>query len=459
MLLRLEVPPFPFETHRMIQLRRAWPILLGLLIASCLSTQVGQAQQPDITPQAQYVLSLSDVDMVGTAYEDGQLGPIVPQPDTLSVFDPQQAEAVATIPASNSVASPPSVLAVSPDGQFAAVIETLEPRPEGAITLEELEQAEGNMLRIFSLNDPTAPEFVSEVEVPVRPQAVHFNGAGDLLAVVGLSSENGMTLIPFNDGQLSQPQTFPMELTERSDLPFDPAHSVRFHPTADIVAINFTLRNQVIFFQIDRSVSGEVTGVEQWGNIVATNRFPFMGRFTSDGRYYITSELMWGPDVPRFYGYRGQGTLTTIAVAPLETPSDAAQHQLVAVTSGGFQSETLAISDDGTLLAISNMRTTGLPIESDLFDPEASVSLYAINQETGELTKQDEVGFEALLPQGLAFDPSNQLLYVGVSEYFNDDAAPLKGSVEVWRIDSGSLERTDIRYRAPRGVHVVKVLR
>jgi len=108
---------------------------------------------------------------------------------------------------------------------------------------------------------------------------------------------------------------------------------------------------------------------------------------------------------------------------------------------------------------ISNQRTTGLPIESDLFDPKASVSLYAIDLETGELTAQDEVEFEALLPQGLAFDPSKQFLYVGMSEYFDDDAAPLKGSVEVWQVEDGLLKRSDQRYRAPRGVHMVKVLR
>ncbi|MEO0377857.1 MAG: beta-propeller fold lactonase family protein [Cyanobacteria bacterium P01_A01_bin.17] len=295
--------------------------------------------------------------------------------------------------------------------------------------------------------------------MPVQPQSVHFNGQGDLLAVVGLSSENGLTIIPVEQEQLGPPQTFSMELTQRADLPFDPAHHIRFHPTADIVAVNFTLRNQVVFFRIDRSAVGEVTGIQQWGNVVATNRFPFVGEFTPDGQYYITSDLMWGPEVPRFYGYRGQGTLTTIAVASPEATGDSAQHQLVAVATGGFQSETLAISDDGTLLALSNMRTTGLPTESDLFAPEASVSLYAINLDTGELLKQDEATFEALLPQGLAFDPSGQLLYVGLSEYFNDADAPLKGSVEAWRIDGSSLERTDLRYRAPRGVHVVKTIR
>lgn len=435
------------------------PALLGLVFVLGWSIPLNGVQKPSIMPQASYVLALSDVDMVGTAYEDGQLGPSVDQPDTLSVFDPRQESAIATVTASNSVFSPPSVLDVSPDGQFVAVLETLQPRPEGATTLTELEQVPGNTLRLFDLSNPTAPILVSEVEVPVRPQALQFNSRGDLVVVVGLSAANGLTFVPFNQGKLGQPQTFSMPLSERTDISFDPAHHIRFHPTADIVAVNFTLRNQVIFFQVSRSASGEVTGIQQWGNLVAVNRFPFMGEFTPDGRYYITSDLMWGPEVPRFYGYHGQGTLTTIAVDTPDASPDAVQHQLVAVTSGGFQSETLAISDDGTLVALSNLRTTGLPLESELFDPNASVSLYTMNRDTGALTKQDEVKYEAMLPQGLAFDPSGQLLYVGVSEYFDDDDALLKGSVEVWRINDGDrLERTEQQYRAPRGVHMVKIL-
>lgn len=456
-LSRLDFSYFAGSSH--LRGYNVWPALLGLVFVLGWNAAVDGVQRPDMDSQASYILSLSDVDMVGTAYEDGQLGPRVAQPDTLSIFEPGQESAIATITASNSVFSPPSVLDVSPDGKFAAVIETLQPRPEGATTLAELEQVPGNALRLFDLSDPTSPMLVSEVEVPARPQALQFNSQGDLLAVVGLSVENGLTLVPCNRGQLGQPQTFSMPISERNDIPFDPAHHVRFHPTADILAVNFTLRNQVIFFEVVRSASGDVTGIQQWGNLVAVNRFPLVGEFTPDGRYYITSDLMWGPEVPRFYGYRGLGTLTTIAVASPDLPLDRVQHQLVAVTPGGFQSETLAISDDGALLALSNLRTTGLPTESELFDPNASVSLYTINSDTGVLSKQDEVMYEALLPQGLAFDPSGQLLYVGVSEYFDDDDALLKGSVEVWRInDNNRLERTEREYRAPRGVHVVKVL-
>ncbi|MEM6433201.1 MAG: beta-propeller fold lactonase family protein [Cyanobacteria bacterium P01_D01_bin.115] len=410
-------------------------------------------------PQAQYIVALSDVDMVGTAYEDGLLGPVVARPDTLSLFRPGQEEAFSTVAASNSVFSPPSVLDISPDGRFAAVVETLQPRPEGATTLAELEAVPGDLLQIFDLRDPAAPSLISSTAVPVRPSAVHFNYRGDLLAIVGLAADNGLTLVPFDQGMLGEPQTFSLGLVTRDDIPFDPVHNVRFHPSQDLLAVNLTLRNQVIFFQVDRSPEGSVTGIQQWGNIVAVNRFPVVGKFTSDGRYYITSDLMWGPEVPRFYGYQGQGTLTTIAVGLPSTATDVVQNQLVAVTPGGFQSETLAISEDGTLLALSNMRTTGLPRDSELFDPNASISLYRIDLSSGALTKLDEVTFEALLPQGLAFDPSGQQLYVGVNEYFDGETTSSEGGVEVWDIvDQSHLERTNKRYRAPRGVHVVQTL-
>lgn len=445
-----------------VRLRYLWPVLLGLVVVLSQSGQpiAAQWQKAELPPQARYVMALSDVDMVGTAYEDGLLGPVIDQPDTLSLFAPGQPEAYATVTASNSVYSPPSVLDVSPDGQFVAVVETLQPRPTGATTLAELEAVPGDTLRIFDIRNPAEPELISEATVPTNPMAVHFNGKGDLLAIVGLAAENGLTLVPFKQGVLGQPQTFSLGLTERDDIPFDPVHNVRFHTSEDILATNLTLRNQVVFFRVERDTSGAIKGIQQWGNIVAVNRFPLMGEFTPDGRYYITSDLMWGPEVPRFYGYRGQGTLTTIAVGQPEESTDSVQHQLVAVTPGGFQSETLAISDDGALLALSNLRTTGLPRDAELFDPNASISLYKIDSNTGALEKQDEVTFEALLPQGLAFDPSGQQLYVGVNEYFDGVSTSSEGGVEVWNIiNQSKLQQTQQRYRAPRGVHMVRVLR
>ena len=274
--------------------------------------------------------------------------------------------------------------------------------------------------------------------------------------MAGLAAANGLTVVPVTDEGLGTPATFDLGLTERGDIPFDPAANVYFHPRADIVAVPLTLRNQIAFRRIARDADGTPTGIEPWGNLVATNKWPASGAFTPDGSHYVTTDLMWGPDVRRFYGYVGQGTMTSIALADPDAADP--RHEIVGIQAGGFQSESIAMSPDGTKVALSSLRTTGLPQDSELFDPEASVSLYAFDASTGGLTLIEEERFEAHLPQGLAFDPSGDHLYVGVNEYFDATDPVMRGAVELWDVADDGLTRTDVRMAAPRGVHVVQVI-
>ncbi|GFE67004.1 beta-propeller fold lactonase family protein [Litoreibacter roseus] len=407
-------------------------------------------------PAARYVLGLSDLDMAGTAYEDGQLGVPLDAKDTLLVFDTSQPDRpLGLIDAPNSVFSPPEVMDISPDGTRAVVVETLQQRRDGQTKLAELEENPGTALRLYDLSDPAQLKLIAETEVPARPQAVSFNAAGDMVAVVGLTSDNGLTLVEVDEG-FGTPQTFSLNLTDRGDIPFDLAHNVQFHPTEDILAVNLTLRNQVVFYRVGRDDAGGPNGITQWGNLVATNKFPMGGLFTPNGRHYITSDLMWGADVQRFYGIVGQGTLTSIRVAEPDAAEPA--HFIQGIQTGGFQAETLAISPDGSMIATSNLRTTGLPQDNALFDAAASVSLYALDAETGGMTLIEEEFFDAHLPQGLAFDPGGDHLYVGVNEYFDATDPVTRAGIELWEVSTEGLDRTSIRMPAPRGVHVVRVI-
>lgn len=427
---------------------------VSLLSAFLLASTASASAQETI---AKYVIGLADTDMVGTAYEDGQLGAPLDAADSLIVFDPRSPAAPGgTVHASNSVFSPPTVMDVSPNGSRAVVVETLRARGEGDTTLADLEGRPGTTLRLFDLSDAAAPRLINAIEVPARPQAAQFNAAGDLVAVVGLPSSNGLTLVPVGPDGFGEARTFDLSLTERGDIPFDPAHNVQLHPSADIVAVPLTLRNQIAFYRVIRDEVGTPTGIEAWGNLVATNKFPIAGTFTPDGRHYITSDLMWGPDVQRFYGVVGQGTLTSIRLA--DPDAQEPRHEIQGVQTGGFQAESIAVSPDGGKIAISSMRTTGLPRESDLFDPEASVSLYAFDPDTGGMTLIEEERFEAMLPQGIAFDPSGDQLYVGVNEYFDATDPILRGGIEIWNVSNAGLTRTEVRMPAPRGIHVVEVV-
>ena len=333
------------------------------------------------------------------------------------------------------------------------VIETWQPRPQGATKLDEL--IPGKTLRGFDLSEPNNPQPVGAVEINTQPQAISINPSGNLAAIAGLNIDEGLTFVALNGESLGNPQKFPLSLTKRPDLQTDGATFIQWHPSGRFLAVNLVDRAQVAFYEVI-STNGNVTEVQPYGNIVQVNKHPLTGCFTPDGKYYITSDLQWGADVPGFFNVN-RGTLTTIQVASLEEEQ---QNLTVAVAEGGLGAETIAVSPNSQLLVTSNMRNTG-QLESDpLYDPEASLNLYSINSTSGVLTKLGEWKYEATLPQGLVFDPSGNYLYVGVNAY-NDDN-PLQGGVEVWQVVKGNnpqLKRINTIVRAPRGVHTLAVVK
>lgn len=432
----------------MIKLFKFLGLCLFLIVSFYLLSTNAQS------PQARYILALSDVDMVATAYVDGNLGTTVEQPDTLSIIPVPFTDApLTTIEASNSVFSPPAVMDVTPDG-IALVIETWQPRPQGATKLDEL--IPGQTLRGFDLSDPNNPQPIGAVAVNTQPQAIDISPDGSFAAIAGLDISEGLTFVAIEGKRLGQPQKFPLNLPERPDLQTDGATFVQWHPSGRFLAVNLVDRAQVAFYEVI-STNGNVADVRPYGSIVQVNKYPLTGCFTPDGKYYITSDLQWGADVPGFFGVN-RGTLTTIRVASPEEGSDR-QNFAVAVAQGGSASETIAVSPDSQFLVTSNMRNTGL-LESDpLYDPEASLNLYRLDSPSGILTKLGEWKYQATLPQGLVFDPSGDYLYVGVNAYSDDN--PLQGGVEVWQVlkgDNPQLKRTNTIVRAPRGVHTLAAI-
>ena len=439
-----------FQIWRMTKLIKL-PFLLLCLFSIGLGVCISTNAQ---SPQAKYILALSDVDMVATAYIDGNLGATVEQPDTLSIIPVPftNTSQTTTIEASNSVFSPPTVMDVTPDGQLALVIETWQPRPQGATKLDEL--IPGNTLRGFDVSDPNNPQLVGALEINTQPQAIAVTPDGSLAAIVGLDIDEGITFVTLDGKSLGEPIKFNFNLPARPDLQTDEVTSVRWHPSGRFIAVNLVNRARVAFYEVI-STNGNVTDIRPYGNTVQVNKYPLTGCFTPDGKYYITSDLQWGADVPGFFNVN-RGTLTTIRVA---SPEEEQQNFAVAVTEGGLASETIAVSPNGQLLVTSNMRNTG-QLESDpLYDPEASLNLYSINGTSGVLTKLGEWKYEATLPQGLVFDPSGDYVYVGVNAY--NDSNPLQGGVEVWQVikeDNPQLKRTNTIVRVPRGVHTLAAI-
>jgi DNA-binding beta-propeller fold protein YncE len=276
--------------------------------------------------------------------------------------------------------------------------------------------------------------------------------------VAGLTPAMGLNFVPVTPDGLGAVQTVPLPVPSRPDLGFEAVNFVSWHPSGRFIAVHLTFRSQIAFLEVLRGADG-VVSLRAWGGPVLVNKFPLSGTFSPDGKLYFTSDLMWGPDVEGFFKVN-QGLITSIRVADPASSGDAARHFVSAVAPGGLASETIAVSPDGRLLAALAMRNTGQLTSDPIYDPRAALRLYSIDAGSGALVLAHETLFEAVLPQGLAFDPSGQWLYVGINQYPRENVV-LQGAVEVWRLSTGgkpAATRTGQRFRAPRGVHSLVVM-
>lgn len=451
--------------------------LLGVItlstVLSPVASQQNQSSQARQSPQTanftgRYLLALSDTDMVGTAYVDGELGDRQPGVvDTLSVIPlpnnfrsrglGARQNPVGQVNVSNSVNGIGNSMVLSRDGKMAYVIEVKAPAPKNATKFNQ--QPLGTKLSAVSLANPMKPSVVQQITVGRAPEAIDINPSGDLLAVVtgdtgkpgeAVEANKRIQLIPIQNSRLGTPQNFPLVGVE--DGQTTRASNIKWHPSGRFLAVNIPLKGQVVFYQVVKSGrANESATLVRWGKPVMAGKFPANGYFTPDGRFFITNALQWGEDVEGFFKNPPAGQIVSIRFGTKGTP-DSAIHEVVSTTLVGQNPESLRISPDGSMVVTANMRNSGLLWDDPRLTTESSLSLVTIDRATGRLTTIDEYPFEGILPQGLAFDADGKGLAVTLLDRF--DLSTRRGAVEFWQVIPSSkptLQRTGFSVSVVRG--------
>ncbi len=442
----------------MFTLKRITAVLTGLTAAVMVafSQSVSAQTPPDF--QGRYIAAISDGDMRAYAYIDGQLGE--PRgPDQLSLVTlplPAAPELTSSIEVSNSVINPVYSLVASQDGNTIFVAETKQQREPDDQLISDLDL--GTTLRAVDVSDPANPRVIGAVEVGIDPQGVALDASGTTLALATKDPDTPLTFVTFTNGRFGEPIQLPMRgfspIPELPDGGMLPQH-VEWHPTADIIAVNANFRGQVQFFRVVRDANGNVSDVMPWGNRVVTSKWSMSGKFSPDGRFYVTNDLQWGPDVRGFYVNAPPSQLTVIELASLDE-AETAQHFVVGGVSLPRHAESIAFSNDGTLIATSNIGQTWLSPDEPGYS-QSSLSLIQFDPISGQLTKMGDWVFDGILPEGIAFDASDQYVVAGVFEY--ETPEPRRGALEFWRVINGtSLERTDYRIETGPGAHSLIVV-
>jgi len=426
--------------------------LLQLIEPVAIAPVPTTPQPPPFAGQA--LVIASDADMVATAYADAKLDRVEGVNDALTVvplpLNPDN-PALATVPVSNSVMSWPQIIAVSPDGQRAYVVEVRSHPADGIQEFDTIDQMpDGRTVTVIDIADPLRPEIIESVDVGRNPEHVSISPDGRFLAIN--LEEPGRELVIIQrqaDGRLGRRWYFP--------LPIDGTHqdnrAAIWHPSGEYLAMTQDGNRRIGFYRVQ--VEGDEVTVSLVGEPLELGNHLSNPRFTSDGRFLLVPDLKWS-----LYGNSALSALLNPKgemIAVRFDPTSAESPEVVSRAEVGLSPEGFALSPDNTLIVTVNMRRTYLPsaIPAWRGKPFSSLSLVKFDPASGQLiTVGEEYGFEGLLPEQAAFDATGNALAVVVYHY--REPSPRTGAIEFWNVileETPHLERTDYTIDVVRGAH------
>ncbi|KAJ3543856.1 hypothetical protein NM208_g3356 [Fusarium decemcellulare] len=383
--------------------------------------------------EGKFLVAISDADMVSSAYADGLLGPIQGS-DTLSVIrlseHPSQWEA-SSVPVGNSVVGPPAALAVTPDGQYAIVTETVGPRPAGNVSATMQDLPTSRNITVIDLSDLDNPRVVQVLEVSINLR---------------------QSLYELRSGRLSLLSTPDIPGWTTGNLLMD----ARFHTILNVLALTDNSEPRLFFAEVVGT--GDGISLKTWGNSVALERSPFSAKFSPNGEFVFSNAMYTGlgPEAPR-------GTISSIQLNASQDASGAPQHSLVSRAQVGVMPEGLAISPDGQWAVTANLERSTPALDSPDQGFFSSLSLLRVDTETGALDTVGTYAFDGILPEGVVFDTSSR--FVAATTFDQYDGRSPGGSIDFWRIsgdhaDVNRIEFVKTSYSVPvtRGAHSISLV-
>lgn len=440
---------------------------IALVVTLLLSPAIraAQAADPLNNVSAGRIAVISDGDFVSATYATGRLAPReAGHLDRLTVLTRRDGGfIVGSLPVSNSVTAAPEILQMTRDGRTAFVTERLGERPEGGETVRDLPP--GRRLFAIDLSDAEAPKLADTAELEVLPEALAVSPDGRHVAVVSNTGAGSFVqIVAFADGRFGPVARFDLARLGVTGTGPGPrggvtATNVQWHPSGRVLAVNVNTQDRVAFLAVSKGDGG--FALRPWGAPVPVGKDPFVGRFTPDGRHYITSN--WGRNfaandlegrIPD-----GNSTISVIRVAALD--DEAGRHGVVSTAESGPAAEGLAVSPDGRLVATVNMGGSAFLPESPRFRRDASITLMLLDPESGRITRVAEHRLDGSLPEGGAFDLTGEHFLATVFQGHADADRATGPGLEVFRISPGetpglhSLGRVPL----PHGVHHVDLAR
>lgn len=146
----------------------------------------------------------------------------------------------------------------------------------------------------------------------------------------------------------------------------DELTGVAFSPDARRLALVNQTRDTLAIYDVTDEAGRP--GLIRWGNVVSTERFPFIARWSPDGRFILVNAYHADGDLPAPPYLFPAATVSAVRIDAQRDGLGHPGHVVTAHQTVGRGPEGLAISPDGRLVVRVNMEASYFP-EGDRAGP------------------------------------------------------------------------------------------
>jgi DNA-binding beta-propeller fold protein YncE len=333
-----------------------------------------------------------------------------PGHDTVSIVDISEPDApriVTTFPLINTIVGPPTNLAIHPSGEIALIANSINPEPEGS----GWRNVPDDKIFVIDLK-ASPPKVIATVNAGKQPSGMAISAKGDM-ALVANRADGTLSVLSINGKEVKVVDSVNVGAAG------DSVSAVAITPDGKHALAAKAAANKVALLSID------VEKVTYDKRDLPTGIFPYNLAVAPNGKIAIA--------VNNGAGGGSDGNVDTASVIDLEAnPARVIDHVVLGDAPEGF-----AISPRGDFAVALLLRGSNADKKAFYYNPGGSV--VALKIDGKKVTKTGEIPVGGL-PEGVAFSPKGDYLYVG--NFIDQDLSVLK-------VDGDKLTDTGKRFKLP----------
>lgn len=334
-----------------------------------------------------------------------------PGKDTLSIVDiakPAEPRIAATIPMDNTIAGPPTNLAITPKGDLALVANSLK-----AVEKDGKWQTEPDD-RLFVVDlKANPPAVLQTLNLGKQPSGLAINAAGTL-ALVANRADGTVSVLAIDGKNVKMTDSVSVGTAA------DSVSAIAITPDGKTALAVKAAADKVAVLTID---NGKASYDKK--NDLPANNYPYNVAVTPNGQIALIANTGGGGS--------SDGNADTVSVVDLTAnPIRVIDHVTV-----GDSPEGLAISPKGDVAVTIEARGSNRPKDNWIHHPAGAVTVLSIDGKKVTRVGEAPVG---LLPEGGAFSADGSYLYIG--NFIDSD-------LSVSRVAGSKLTDTGQRFKLP----------